>query len=154
MNPDVAPKSPEPVKTNLEKQRSMSELATIVFLEDRGVQHLKTFIPGQPVLYVFEQVLLGDDGPFGSLPPESRPNITIVRDPVELDFDSPCYSDKNPERGALYKLKNLGGRADFYVIDPVTEQPLLVGTKFRNKHYHVKWENLFSPDDKLFPPTS
>ncbi len=134
-----------------EDKKSMNKQETIAFLKKHGVKALENWKPHQSVLYVFEEMLRGDDGPFKFLPSEKRPSIARIYDPIHLDFNSPQV-ETTSER-VVYNLINVGGQVDLYAVNPVTEKPLLVLTEKKEKAYHVTKEGLYMSNDELFPPS-
>jgi len=132
--------------------RSMTEAETRAFLQERNIQPLHDWQPHQPLLYVLEERLRGDDGRFNDLPPERRPSIVRIDDPTNIRFDQPI--EDMPDR-VVYGLENEGGQSDYFAIDPLTQQIVLVKTsKGRiktNRPYHVVKGGLFMPSDELFP---
>ena len=132
-----------------EHKKSMTKQETIAFLKKHKIKNLENWKPHQSILYVFEEMLRGDDGPFKFLPAEKRPSIARIYDPIHLDFNNPEV-EATTER-VVYNLINTGEKVDLYAIDPVTEKPLLVLTEKKEKAYHVTKEGLYMSNDKLFP---
>jgi hypothetical protein len=125
----------------------MTEVETLAFLEQYGVMPIgDEWQPHTPVLYVLEEVVRGDAGPFKSEPLHLRPSIVRMADPATIDFDRP---DVQASR-VTYKLSNVG-RADYYVIDSTTQKPLLVRSSETAREYDVREEGLFKTMDDLFP---
>ncbi len=137
---------------------SMSESETILFLEDRGVQKLTSWHPGQPLLYVLEEHVRRDDGPFGHLPKHARPSIARLDSPTALDFNEVSIEGNR----IVYPLLNeTGGAVTFYAIDPVTKAvtfvvlPKVPGESIRtvDTPFHVRKKTLYEANDELFPPS-
>ena len=133
------------------KKKSMTKEETITFLKKHGIKPLENWKPHQPILYIFEEMIRGDDGPFKSLPAEKRPSIARIQDPVYLNFNSPEI-ESTTER-VVYNLINAGGEVNLYAIDPITEKRILVATEKKEKVYHVTREGLYMAADELFPPS-
>jgi hypothetical protein len=112
------------------------------FLLGKGTKRLTTFLPNTPILYVFEDMYRGDEGPFRNFPPDKRPSLAVVHDPINLDFDSPVPDEEESGR-VVYELENHGGRVDLYAINPTTHELILVGTENKTKKYHVRKDRIF-----------
>src|SRR5580693_4363483 len=87
-----------------EIKKSLNELETVNFLLGNGAKRLEVFQPHVPALYVFEDMIRGDDGPFRRLSADKRPSLALVHDPIELDFNSPLENDEGSTRGNVYEL--------------------------------------------------
>lgn len=141
---------------NIPEEKSMSEAETLLFLKENNIEPLTNWQPGQPLLYVLEEVIRGDDGPYGYLPKEGRPSIARLDSPTSLDFDD--RRDTGDNRVVYPLLNETGGRVDFYAIDPETKKvrfmliprPMARG---KDKPFHVRKETLFKADDVVFPPS-
>jgi hypothetical protein len=145
------------VENGIEKF-SMTESETIQFLEENGVQKLTNWHPGQPLLYVLEEHVKADDGPFGHLPKHARPSIARLDSPTALDFNEVSIE----ENRIVYPLLNeTGGAVTFYAIDPITKTvsfvilPKVPSESIRavDTPFHVRKETLYEANDELFPPS-
>jgi hypothetical protein len=151
---------PQPVsivENGIEKI-SMTESETIEFLEEKGVQKLTSWHPGQPLLYVLEEHVKQDDGPFGHLPRHARPSIARLDSPTALDFNEVMGEG---DRIVYPLLNETGGAVTFYAIDPITKAvsfvilPKVPGESIRtvDTPFHVRKETLYEATDELFPPS-
>lgn len=131
-----------------EFKRSLNEEETLLFLQKHNIKQLKDFKPHEPLLYVFEESVKGEGGPFTFLPPEKRPSIARLHDPLALNQFHGYYKEKGRQ---MYDLQNEGGQVDLYAIRSENEPPLLVAQEFKSKLYHVFKEGLFESNDELFP---
>lgn len=134
--------------TSPEITLSLNEEETLRFLERHGIRQLQEFKPNQPLLYVFEDIFRGDDGPFKFLPPDQRPSIARVHNPIALNLDRGQYNSPDRE---ISDLQNEGGQVDLYAINRQTEAPFLVGQEFKYKLYQISRKGLFESNDELFP---
>jgi hypothetical protein len=127
---------------------TMNEAETLEFLKKIGVEHLgKSWHFGQPVLYVLEEAIRVENGPYYKMQKDQRPTIAILYSPKDIDFKNP---DKEEGR-EIYRLKN-DGLVNYYVIDKKTEKPLLVKTTpYSNKDYFVRENTIFKVKDDIFP---
>jgi hypothetical protein len=138
-----------------EHKVSLNEPETLAYLIERGVQPLKVWEKEKPFLYVMEDVVRGDDGPFQMLATQDRPSIARVNGPTDINFDKPVVSDDQPNRVG-YHMSNPGSQIDYFAIDGLTRNPQWVRTTFRdtrnsNFRYVVRKEYLFETDNTLFP---
>lgn len=150
-------KSGEPSPETIEsiEKRSMTADETIAFLRERGAKPLEDWQPHQPILYVLEERLRKDVGPFNKFSKDMRPSVVRVDDPSKIHFEDPLTDEATPDR-AVYELENDGGQVDYYAIDSKTQEITLVKTSSRIKNrtttpYHVVKEALFMAADELFP---
>ena len=136
----------------------MSELETISFLEENGVKKLTAWHPGQPLLYILEEHVKADDGPFGDLPRHARPSIARLDSPTALDFHEVLAEG---DRIVYPLLNETGGAVTFYAIDPETEAVSFVilpkipeeSIRTTDTPFHVRKETLYEATDELFPPS-
>ena len=145
MNAEMKSLTPE----NNSEKKSLNLQETIDFLANKGIQPLAVFNPCEPILYVLEEMVRADDGPFKWLPAADRPNVVRMDSPEGLNLDKPLNTE-DPNR-IVYVLKNKFGKADFYSIDRETGIPKFVATESKLKAYQVRKELLYSPNDELFP---
>ncbi len=152
------PLSSQNQKEVIPDSRSMTELETFSFLKEKGIRPLEGWHLGMPVLYILEEVIRGDEGPFGDIPSEFRPSIARVDSPTALDFSKPMKDDDD-DRVVYPLLNETGGQVDFYAIDHKTKEisfmliPRLPEYSIRTARspFHVRREALFHTDDSLFP---
>jgi len=138
-----------PTPDNNSERKGLTEQETINFLKSRGIEPLGEFKPGEPLLYVLEEMVRADDGPFKWLPASERPNVVRMDSPEGLNLDKPLNTE-DPNR-IVYVLKNKFGKADFYTINSQTGIPKFVATESKLKAYQVRKNLLYSPNDELFP---
>ncbi len=150
-------KEGSPKKEVVPEAKSMTEAETIAFLEENGVEPLgDDWQPGQTILYVLEEAIRGDDGPYRYLPREGRPSIARLDSPTALDFND--RRDTGDNRVVYPLLNETGGRVDFYAIDPETKKvrfmliPIPMVRK-EDRPFHVRREALFKANDSVFPPS-
>ncbi len=131
---------------------SLNEDQTRAFLTKRGVSPLEGWKPGQPLLYLLEEFVKNDTGPFNDLPRSKRPIIARLAAPTFIDLET----ERGTDERVVFALGNEeGARVDYYAINSVTLKPELVRTGYRkmtkDDPYYVKKENLFNADGALFP---
>ena len=146
-----------PSKVGLGNKKSMTEAETMIFLNKNHMKPLSTWMPGQPLLYVLEEIIRGNDGPFAAMgiPPEARPSIARLNAPTGIDF----RNEMGDLSRRVYPLLNEDGeRIDYYALDSETGAitcMLLPSFSVRGQYnpYHVRKEGLFEANDDLFPPS-
>lgn len=137
----------------------MNAEETVAFLREHGIQPLPldNWQPHEPLLYVIEERLRGENGPLMKNFKDKRliPSVARVDDPARLHLEKPLTDEETPDR-VVYELENDGGQVDYFAIDPKTKQIINVKTSARIKNatttpYHVVKEALFMRADELFP---
>ncbi len=136
-------------------QKSMTEEETHAFLQEKDIKPLTNWKPGEPLLYVMEEVTRQTEGgPFSDLPEHARPNFAVIRNPAAITFDRLFHFGDRAVHGLLNEF---GGTVDYYTIDPETKEISFMllpsSDPTRRKMYQVKKENLYEPNDTLFPPS-
>jgi len=120
---------------------SMNEAGTLNLVKKKGLQPVETFVPHQPLIYVLEEAIRGEDGPLAKdYPKEIRPSLAVINDPIHINFSLPFKDDTR----TVYDLKNEGGDVDFYAINPKTGELVFVGRENKDKIYYVRKETLFT----------
>ena len=90
MNAEMKSLTPE----NNSEKKSLNLQETIDFLANKGIQPLAVFKPGEPILYVLEEMVRADDGPFKWLPAADRPNVVRMDSPEGLNLDKPLNTGR------------------------------------------------------------
>lgn len=118
------------------------------FLREQNVKPLviETWNPGTTILYVIEDMLKKDPGPFSSLSDNKVPLVARVDKPATISYDGVDAYDK-----PTYKIFNPGNRVDYFTIDPKTKKPVWVDSSNKNKDYYAREGTLFEAADQLFP---
>ncbi|MEA3010751.1 MAG: hypothetical protein QOJ91_2443 [Sphingomonadales bacterium] len=133
----------------------MSQADIVAFLTARGIEPLRDWHPGEPLLYVIEDSYRTDTAHYGDLPKRLRPSVARLDNPDSLDSSDRAV-DRDGRWSRIFRIVNQsGGQVDYYAIDPDSHEVTFVRSSpsKRDQDYpYVAPEGLlFRAGDALFP---
>jgi hypothetical protein len=137
------------------EREMMSQAEIVAFLTARGIEPLRGWRPGEPLLYVIEDSYRTDTAHYGDLPKRLRPSVARLDNPDSLDSSDRAV-DKDGRWSRIFRIVNQsGGQVDYYAIDPDSHEVSFVRSSpsKRDQDYpYVAPEGLlFRAGDTLFP---
>ncbi|HMC91331.1 MAG TPA: hypothetical protein VKI45_02615 [Allosphingosinicella sp.] len=143
------------LEPSVETSGMLAQAEIVSFLVARGVEPLRDWRPGEPILYVIDDPFRTDTSHYGALPERLRPSVARLDDP-----DSVIVSDRAVDRhgrwSEIFKIVNeSGGQVDYYAIDPDTRAIVFVKSsrteRGKTYPYVAQGALLFRTKDELFP---
>jgi hypothetical protein len=154
----MSERAPKGLSEPRKEEGPMNEEETRAFLREMGVPQfdMETWRTGDPVLYVVEERLRDEDGPFKHLPETDRPTIGRLDAPTGIVKVADIMTPNKQRWTVQYGIANEeGGRVDFYVLNNEgTARHVYTSVnpaRYPDDPYYAARENLFVADDQLFP---
>lgn len=145
-----------PVEPCQDEAREMMNQADIVcFLTSHGIGPLGEWRPGEPILYVIEDLFRTDTAHYCELPKRLRPSIARLDNPNSIDSSDRAV-DRDGVWTQIFKIVNeTGGQVDYYAIDPDTHAVTFIKSspskRDKGYPYVASGTLLFRANDELFP---
>jgi hypothetical protein len=138
-----------------EPREMLSQADIVAYLTAHGVEPLREWRPGEPILYVIDDPFRTETSHYGALPERLRPSVARLDNPDSVDLSARAV-DRHGRWSDVFKIVNgSGGQVDYYAIDPATHAVVLVKSsrteRGKTYPYVAQGPSLFRTNDELFP---